>query len=449
MEGCAVQPGMGGEQRLEQRQRLALTQRMRLALTVLQAPGHELDAIIERELTENPLLEAGPAGATGPAQAADAILWRDVDVAAPPPTLYEHLVEQLDLAGLGEDERRRAEFVAGCLDDAGYLSCRLEDAASAMGVGLPDALAALRRVQELDPAGVGGRDLCECLTLQLSRAAADPATVRLARRLVRDCLDDLAAGRMPAIARRLRAAPAALAEAAALVRSLDPRPGARVGPAPPPGYIVPDAIISRAGGDYAVVINDGGGGRPVLSPYYRRLLLRPDGLAPDELAYLRDKARSALWFLRCLEQRHLTLGRILERVAVHQRRFLEAGVRGLEPLSLRLVAGELGLHESTVGRAVARKHVATPHGTFPLRFFFAAAAPRARPAAGAAAKGAAAGPAIRVMIREILDAEGAGRPLSDAAIAELLRRRGVDVSRRTVAKYRSGMGVESSYRRWR
>ena len=451
-----MEPGLDGRQRLEGRQRLLLTQRMRLALSMLQAPFQELCAIIDRELTENPLLEAAPPGSSegdGGTAAGAAAAERLEDVPAPAPSLFDLLVQQLDMAGLGAAERRAAEFLAGCLDEAGYLSCRLEEAARALGISRSDALSALRRVQDLDPPGVGARNLAECLALQLRHVDAGAALLKLARRIVRGHLPDLAGGRLVAIAHSLGAPVDDVRAAAALIRSLDPRPGGRVGPQGPPGCPTPDAVIERVGDEYAVILDEGDLPRLVLSPSYRRLLERPEGLSTADGDYIRAKMRRATWFLRCLEQRRRTLQRILDCVVTHQRAFLEVGVRGLLPLTLRQVAHELGMHESTVGRAVARKYVAAPRGTFPLRLLFAGAASPAPAAAGqpaAAGRPAATGrpaAAVSAMIRDLVAGEAAGRSLSDAAIARLLGQRGVAVSRRTVAKYRDRMGIANSRRR--
>jgi RNA polymerase sigma-54 factor len=420
-----VEQRLDGRQRLEGRQRLLLTQRMRLALSMLQAPFQELRSIIDRELTENPLLEAAPpdveadappdtewpdylAGRSDPGYPAGDIPARPVeDVPAPAPSLFDLLVQQLDMAALAAPERRAAEFLAGCLDEAGYLGCPLEEAARALDISRSDALSALRRVQDLDPPGVGARNLAECLTLQLRNVDAG----------------------------------------AALIRSLNPRPGERVGPQGPAGCPAPDALIERVGDEFAVALNEGDLPRLVLSPSYRRLLARREGLSAAERDYIRAKMRGATWFLRCLDQRRRTLRRILDCVVAHQRAFLEVGVRGLAPLTLRQVARELGMHESTVGRAVARKYITAPYGTFPLRLLFAGAAVPAPAAAGQSAAAGQTAAAVSAMIRDLVAGEAAGRSLSDAAIARLLGQRGVAVSRRTVAKYRDRMGIANSRRR--
>lgn len=446
-----MEQGLEGRQLLEGRQRLLLTQRMRLALSMLQAPFQELRSIIDRELTENPLLEAAPpdaewpdylAGRSDPGYPAGDIPARPVeDVPAPAPSLFDLLVQQLDMAALAAPERRAAEFLAGCLDEAGYLGCRLDEAARALDISRSDALSALRRVQDLDPPGVGARNLAECLTLQLRHVDAGAALLKLARRIVRGHLPDLAGGRLAGIARALGAPVGDVRAAAALIRSLNPRPGERVGPQGPAGCPAPDALIERVGDEFVVALNEGDLPRLVLSPSYRRLLARREGLSAAERDYIRDKMRGATWFLRCLDQRRRTLQRILDCVVAHQRAFLEVGVRGLAPLTLRQVARELGMHESTVGRAVARKYITAPYGTFPLRLLFAGAAIPAPAAAGQTAA------AVSAMIRDLVAGEAAGRSLSDAAIARLLGQRGVAVSRRTVAKYRDRMGIANSRRR--
>ncbi|MEW6399470.1 MAG: RNA polymerase factor sigma-54 [Bacillota bacterium] len=469
---------------LEQRQKLVLSPQLRQALTVLQLPLAGLAQMVQQELCENPVLEvqeepdwrAEDAQAEEPDwRAEDAQVeepdWleffgdcsdlgvvpgeqsrpepRGFDLLANAPSgltggLGDYLLFQLHVSGAPADLQVIGEYLVGCLDSRGYLAFSTDEVAGALGCDCRLAEEALALVQSLDPPGVGARSLQECLLLQLHRsvvAAEDGEVLALAECLVREHLEDLAAGRLDRLALHLCADVEKIRLAARVVRGLDPKPGLAFGGQPDVRYVQPDVVVERVGSDYVVLVSDWGMPRLGVSRYYRRLLL--EGMADEPTRqFLQERMRRAVWFLRSIEQRRYTLHRVAETMFRYQRDFLDRGWPGLRPLTLRQVAEGAGCHESTVSRAVAGKYAQTPRGMFPLRFFFPGAL------AGRAGE-AVANAAVKRLVQEMVSGEDPASPYSDEVLVALLRERGIDISRRTVAKYRAELGIASSARRRR
>lgn len=455
---------------LEQRQKLVLSPQLRQALSVLQLPLAGLAQLVQQELCENPVLEVREEPAWHEEEAApEEPDWleffgdcsdlglvrgepvRDEPRAGEPAAgaagglvggLGDYLLFQLHVSGAPPQLQVVGEYLVGCLDPRGYLSLPTDEVAGALGCEIAVVEEALALLQSLDPPGVGARSLQECLLLQLSRSpveGADAEVVRLAERLVREHLEELAGGRVDRLAAVLCADLEKVHLAVRLVRALDPKPGLAFGGQQDVRYVQPDVVVERVGSDYVVLVNDWGVPRLGLSRYYRRLL---EGDLVDEATrqFLQDRMRRAVWFLRSVEQRRHTLHRVAEAVFRFQRDFLERGWPGLRPLTLRQVAEAACCHESTVSRAVAGKYAQTPRGMFPLRFFFPSAL------AGRAGE-AVATASVKKLLQEMVAGEDPSSPYSDEALAVLLRERGVDISRRTVAKYRAELGIAPSARR--
>jgi RNA polymerase sigma-54 factor len=457
---------------LEQRQKLVLSPQLRQALTVLQLPLCELAQMVQQELCENPVLEVReePDWRAEQAESEDPD-WleffgdcsdpgvvprepprpegREADVLANVSVglaggLDEYLLFQLHVSGAPPHLQVIAEYLVGCLDPRGYLAFSVAEVAEALGCDPGLVEEALALVQSLDPPGVGARTLQECLLLQLRRpllASEDEEILDLARSLVRGHLEDLADGRLEHIALHLGADLEKIRLAAQVVRGLDPKPGLAFGGQRDVRYVQPDVVVERVGSDYVVLVNDWGVPRLGLSRYYRRLL--QEGVVDEATRqFLQERMRRAIWFLRSIEQRRCTLHRVAETVFRLQRDFLDRGWPGLRPLTLRQVAEGANCHESTVSRAVAGKYAQTPRGMFPLRFFFPSAL------AGRAGE-AVASAAVKKLLQQLIAAEDPAAPHSDGALVTLLRERGIDISRRTVAKYRAELGIASSSRRRR
>lgn len=447
---------LGFELRMQQTQRLVMTPELRQAITVLQKPVAELSELIAGELLENPCLEAEPrepAEEGAPSEVGRLLDflgrgdWRgapaepDEEAAFEPlppvvPSLAEHLHSQLGVLKLDREQERIARFLIGCLDDHGYLAVTVEEAAEQLGTS-PDAVeAALRVVQSLDPPGVGARTLQECLLLQWE-SLEDPDP--LVPEIIRHHLEDLAAGRIPRIAERLGVDCAAVQAAADAIRALDPKPGRRFGGGEQPRYVVPDVFVERVGSEYVVIVNEAPLPRLSVSPHYRRLLETADG---QTRRYVEERIQSALWLIKSIEQRRLTLLRVTEAIVRFQRDFFDRGPRYLRPLTLRDVAQAVGVHESTVSRATSGKWAQTPRGMFELKYFFSSGVQMG------CGEGVAA-EAVKRMLADLIRQEDPSRPLSDQALAEALAAQGIRIARRTVAKYREEMGVPNSGQRRR
>jgi RNA polymerase sigma-54 factor len=344
-----------------------------------------------------------------------------------------HALAQLQLVLTDLREAELAALIVDAVDDNGYLAEPLDVIAARFtgepAVTLAEMEVVLRRVQSVEPTGFGARDLRECLLLQLAALPAGTPGLNLAQRIVASHLDRLALRDMATLARVLEASEAQIGQAVALIRSLDPKPGAAG--VQPAEAIVPDVIVGGTNGAWKVELNPETLPRVRINRYYEQQVTA--GGSSGSYRALRDQLNEARWLVRGLEMRHETLLKTTRVVFERQRGFLRMGEEGMVPLTLREVADAIGMHESTVCRVVANKHVLTPWGVYPLKAFF--------PTHIAGADGETSGTAVRAMIRKIIDAENSAHPLCDGEVAALLARRGVRVARRTVAKYRESMHI--------
>ncbi|HEY3364460.1 MAG TPA: RNA polymerase factor sigma-54 [Symbiobacteriaceae bacterium] len=445
---------------MQQTQRLIMTPELRQAITVLQLPVTELTDFIEQELLENPCLESEPkedveeeqsrhetgrlldylrgdySGSSTSGESEDEPEMGFEAFTPTLPTLQEHLTAQLLLSGLDASGRRIGEFLIGSMDDHGYIGITLAEVADRFGVTEEAVTLVLNTIQGFDPPGVGARSLRECLLLQW--ATLDDGNP-LVPALI-DRLDDLGEGRITRLAEELGVTPMEIQGAADMIRTLDPKPGRRFGRANETRYVVPDATVERVGGEYVVLVNESPVPKLLVSSQYRHMLANP--LESDARKYVEQKIHSALWLIKAIEQRRLTLHKVTESIVQFQRPFFDQGIRHLRPLTLREVAEVVGVHESTVSRATAGKYVATPRGTFEFKFFFSSGVEGSR-GEGVAAE------SVKRMIAELISKEDQSEPLSDQTLTDMLNKQGVNISRRTVAKYREEMGVASSGKRKR
>lgn len=452
---------------LQQTQKLIMTPELRQAIAILQMGALDLNDYIEDELAANPLLESRdepqddlPQGEDQQGiDSTDVVDWVDYfsdssDIGYIPrwqdedrspldhfvprgPTLNEYLLDQLYLAVFTDKEREIGEFLIGNIDENGYLRCTLSDTSEHTGCSLEQAEAVLDVIQSFDPVGVGSRDLKECLLIQMDYLGAENET---ARRIIDSYLEDLAAGRYTRIAEETGCSVHEVQEAADLIRTLDPKPGRRFPGPNDTSYVVPDIVVERVCGEYVVIMNDSMLPRLSINPYYRRLL--HEKRDAETRRFLENRFNSALWLLKSIEQRRLTLYRVMESIVKLQREFFDYGTRYLKPMTLRQVADMIGVHESTVSRAVANKYVQTPHGVYEMKSFF-------NSGVSSAGGGGVSSRAIKKMLEEMITSEDPTRPLSDQRIANLFARRGISISRRTITKYREELGISSSARRKR
>lgn len=455
-------------------QQLVLTPQLRQAIHLLQLSAVELEAELAAAVESNPLLDWAEAGAAEAAAApgegaaedvpaegesgtedwrdpADA--WRpgageggDRDPAeriACPETLRDHLLWQLRLTHLSGRDLRIGEVLVDAIDEDGYLresfAALREALRPDIEAGEDELLAVLHQLQRFDPPGVGARDLGECLALQLRLLPEATPGRALALRIAAEAIERLPRAGVAGLATELACSEAEVAEALALLRSLDPRPGGQFGAVDSDTYVVPDASVWREHGVWRVALSSSHAPRLTIHRGYEAMI---GAASAQDASYLRSHLQEARWLLKNLQARGDTLLKVVRCLVRQQSGFLEFGDRALRPLTLREVAAEVGVHESTVSRAVSRKYVRTPRGTLPLRAFFASGI-------DTGAGGEASSTAIQSMIRRLVEAEDPRKPLSDARLADALKAAGIPVARRTVAKYREAQNIPSSQERLR
>lgn len=360
---------------------------------------------------------------------------------APAETLHDYLAWQLNLTRLSEADQRIGVAIIDALNDDGMLTEPLSDIAASAGCNatLADAERVLKEVQRFDPPGVAARDLAECLALQLRQLPDGTPWRSEALDIVQEHFDVLAAQDLRGLTRRTRLEGDDLAAAIALVRSLSPRPGAAMGDSEA-DYVEPDVVVRKARNTWIVELNDRAAPRVRLNEHYASLVRRSDTSRDNQ--FLKSNLQEARFFLKSIENRNDTLLRVAANVVERQAEFLERGEEAMRPLVLADVADAVGLHESTVSRATARKYMRTPRGVFELKYFFSSHV-------GTADGGEISSTAIRALIRKLTERENPCQPLSDSRIAALLGERDIKVARRTVAKYRESLAIPSSNERKR
>lgn len=362
-----------------------------------------------------------------------------LDMMAVETSLNTHLHGQLNLLPLPARDLALARTIVESLDDDGYLRTPLEELLEVAGLDpvatLHEMQIALKRVQSLDPAGVGARSVSECLQLQLP-AIDCPEQRALAQTIVTDHLQALAARDLTGLARQLGQPRDLVEEVCSRIRRLDPRPGWRLG-ASQVAYVVPDVIVKKVRGQWTVQLNPAIVPKVRLNQVYAQLFQRHRTAANAELGAHLQEAR---WTLRNVELRFSTILDVAEAIVRRQKNFLEYGAMAMKPLGLRQIADEVGIHESTVSRVTNNKYMATPIGVFELKHFFS----RAMISANGSA---CSGTAIRGLIKDIIDSESPTAPLSDAEITRQLAQQGLVVARRTVTKYRQMLRIEAVDRR--
>ncbi len=492
------------KQHLKMTQQLVMTPQLQQAIKLLQLSRMELVDLIRTEMTENPLLEEpaegeeeGRADAASPAE-------QQMEQAQPPPKdaekpqevkgeeganeidwdqyldhyqlqghtapsnrgladeelpgyeatltkktdLYAHLEWQLRLSDFTPEEEQVAMLIIGNLDSDGYFKMpavdgESEDAATRdpllrvtfeAGVGVEFAEKVLKKVQSFDPVGVAARDLRECLMLQVRHMNADtPEIVAIIDRHLRH----LESKNYGAIAKDLKIPVEEVVKAVKVISRLEPKPG-RAFSGEEPQYITPDVYVHKMGDRYIAVLNDDGLSKLRISGTYRAAL--KNGRAGEAKEYIQEKLRSAVWLIRSIHQRQRTIYKVTESIVKFQRDFLDKGIAYLKPLILRDVAEDIGMHESTVSRVTTNKYVHTPQGIYELKFFFNSAINKT-------GGDEIASEAVKNHIRQIVAAEDPKRPHSDQRIVEILKGQGIEIARRTVAKYREVLGILPSSKR--
>ena len=368
-------------------------------------------------------------------------------------SLEDHLVWQLSLSGLSDREKEVGRLIIGNLDDDGYLRITLEELVAGTPYTVDEAESVLKDVQGFDPNGVAARDLPECLLLQLKflgrsqigSLGSRPGTLKgsVLEAIVLHHLKDLEKKQYARIAKALNISVDDVFQATRIIEDLEPKPGRPFSNTQ--NYaIVPDVFVVKNEGEWEVLLNDDGLPRMRISPYYKQLMSSGQSGTAETKAYMDDKLRAAQWVIRSIEQRNKTIVKVVSSIVKFQEGFFERGIQHLKPLVLKQVAEDIGMHESTISRVTANKYMYCPQGMLELKFFFNAGLQRADQPTDMLSS-----VTVREMIRKMVAAEDASKPLKDEEIAAKLRTQQVLIARRTVAKYRAEDNIPSATQRKR
>ena len=368
-------------------------------------------------------------------------------------SLEDHLVWQLSLSGLSDREKEVGRLIIGNLDDDGYLRITLEELVAGTPYTVDEAESVLKDVQGFDPNGVAARDLPECLLLQLKflgrsqigSLGSRPGTIKgsVLEAIVLHHLKDLEKKQYARIAKALNISVDDVFQATRIIEGLEPKPGRPFSNTQ--NYaIVPDVFVVKNEGEWEVLLNDDGLPRMRISPYYKQLMSSGQSGTAETKAYMDDKLRAAQWVIRSIEQRNKTIVKVVSSIVKFQEGFFERGIQHLKPLVLKQVAEDIGMHESTISRVTANKYMYCPQGMLELKFFFNAGLQRADQPTDMLSS-----VTVREMIRKMVAAEDASKPLKDEEIAAKLRTQQVLIARRTVAKYRAEDNIPSATQRKR
>lgn len=347
-----------------------------------------------------------------------------------PITLMDHLFQQLHLALLSEEEMKIGEYILWCIDDDGYLACDVEHIAEDLNVDIVTVEKVLSFIQRFDPVGIGARNLQECLLIQLNEN--EPKN-ELAIRMIQEFFEDFSNKRFEKIAKKLEICLDEVKRIMEVVSKLNPKPGGRY-VSEAENYIIPDVLVERVEGHFAIALNDWNVPRLRINESYKRLLKEKSKVSKETRDYIRQRLESARWLINSIYQRRSTISRVMESILNHQREFFEKGKENLKPLILKDVANDVGLDISTVSRVTSGKYVQTDSGVFELKYFFSE---RLETADG----DEVSNKLIKARIKEIIEKENSKKPYNDQVISEMLRKDGFIVARRTVAKYREQMRI--------
>lgn len=358
-----------------------------------------------------------------------------------PTSLREHLLWQMQMTAFSEPDRAIAIALIDAIDEDGYLIASTEDIVSAVPdfeIDEDEIEAVLHQIQNFDPLGVGARHLGECLDLQLRRLPANTPYLAAARRLTTpEHLQLLGQRDFKELKRLTQLEPEGLSQALALLKTLNPRPGSSVAPSPN-AYVIPEVIVKKRRGAWRADLNIDAMPKLRINSHYEKLVQRGRGSAQDR--FLQDHLQEARWFLKSLQSRNETLLKVARVIVDRQRAFFDHGPEAMKPLVLHDIASEVSMHESTVSRVTTNKYMMTPRGIFELKYFFSSHV-------GTADGGTCSATAIRSLIRKMIAQEPSDKPISDSKIAEILEEQGINVARRTVAKYRESLSIPPSNQR--
>jgi len=464
------------EQRFDQSQSLlqqqSIAPQMQQSLQLLQTPTLELRQLVQQELVINPTLEEEStdisledAGSNTEDDEFDREFaelsqldeeWREymtqarvsspkrddaderhqfvMDSIVEPITLQDHLMNQLSFAELPPKIREIAAMLIGNIGENGFLQVNLEDLCFDMGIPIQDLEAAKALVQSFDPVGIGALDLRDCLLIQLERLGKHHS---LEYRIIDHHLDDLARKRYPQIAKKLSVSPEQITKAAEFIATLDPRPGSRFGE-DTNTYVTPDVTVERIGDEWLVTMNSEQIPRLRISNAYKDLMA--SGSGREAKAYIRDKIRAGKFLIKSIHQRQQTIQSIATEIVARQEGFLENGPSRLKPMNMAQIADKVGVHETTVSRAVSGKYMATPHGVYEMKYFFTTGYETEDGES-------LSNTSVKQTLGEMIGSENPKKPYSDKSLVEELEKHGIKIARRTVAKYREEMNILPSHMR--
>lgn len=447
---------LGYSLNLEQSQKLIMTPQLRQAIELLQYNSVELNEFLVKELENNPVLEIEDPKPQIETTIENGV--KDVDIkeylekyddisykqeidrnvkdynyesfVSDEPDLKEHLISQLMLSNIQNKHLETCLYLIQNIDSNGYMRLDLKDIAVHLKTSLKEILYCLDIIQSFDPIGVGARDLKECLLLQVKHR--DDKTLNT---LIQDYLEDIGLNKTSKIARELDLECEEIQDYCDIIKSLNPKPGSSFSEKDEvTKYIIPDATIEKIGDEFIITVNDYTGPRLNISSFYKSLIKANS----DEktLDYLQKKFNSALWIINSIEQRRQTIYNVVESILKFQIDFFNKGDKYLQPLTLKEVADDLEMHESTISRSTNGKYVQTPQGLYELKYFFATKL--------SSFDGYTTSNTVKSDIKEIIDNEDPKMPYSDQKISEILAIEGTKVSRRTIAKYRDELNIPSS-----
>ena len=470
---------LGYDLTIEQTQKLMMTPELIQAIQILQFNTQELDAFVQEEILQNPVLEFDKRGEdriTDELSKSEQMDVRESEEAdfdlrerlreaeyddisykqweyssrdssenysyeqfvTKEETLEDALLLQLTFSSLKGEELKIGRYLVEAIDENGYLTVSTDEAAKVIGTTVEAVEHVLDIIQTFEPVGVGARNLKECLIIQLaSRGLLD----EMIETIIEHHLEELGENKLGKVAKIMNIPVSKVQLICDLIRTLEPKPGRSYASDNSVKYVTPDVMVEKVDEEYQVVTNDYSIPKLMVSSYYTNLA-KNSGDDLELNRYLTNKYNSAIWLIRSIEQRKNTIFNVVDAVVKHQKDFLDKGTQHLKTLTLKEVAEELGIHESTVSRAINGKYMQTPRGVFEIKYFFSSGVSNSE------GKGISSN-SIKSMIKEIIDSEDPKAPYSDQEMVKILSDKGIEISRRTVAKYREGLNILSSSKRRR
>lgn len=460
-------------------QQLRMTPQLQQAIKLLQLSRLELETAVRKELDENPVLEEiqevadeenqkaaketpeqtpAEAAAEADPRAGEEFEWESyLDSNYRPPStgaagneeimnyenlistttsLHDHLTWQMSLGGFNEEEQNTLAILISYVDDEGYIKTPLEEIAREESAEVKDLGEMIPFLQEFDPPGVGARDLKECLLIQAKHLEEDTNDLV---KIINEHLKDLEKKNYMGIAKAMNLELADVVELCKTIYSMDPKPGRLYMPQDT-HFVTPDVYVYKVGDEYMVSLNEDGLPRLRISNLYKNILKGDTKKQESAQEYIQDKLRSAVWLIKSIHQRQRTIYKVTESIVKHQHDFFEKGPAFIRPMILRDIAADIGMHESTVSRVTTNKYVHTPRGIFELKYFFNSGISKTD-------GDSLASESVKLKIKGLVDAEDERNPLSDQKIVEILKKDGIQIARRTVAKYRDMLKILPSSKR--